>query len=88
MSHRSQTSKKRRVREELVDMTHDFEIEDVNFGLINDLEGETIEECRGVDRLDRFDVSPRNLNVLNETLLATGTYNLYIIEYVNGSEWV
>lgn len=43
MSHRSQTSKKRRVREELVDMTQDFENEDVSFGLINDLEEESIE---------------------------------------------
>lgn len=79
MSHRSQTSKKRRVREELVDMTQDFENEDVSFGLINDLEEESIEECRGVARSD---MSPWNLNVLNETpLVTTGTY--YIIEY----EW-
>jgi len=79
MSHRSQTSKKRRVREELVDMTQDFENEDVSFGLINDLEEESIEECRGIARSD---MSPRNLNVLNETpLVTTGTY--YIIEY----EW-
>jgi len=76
MSHRSQTSKKRRVREELVDMTQDFENEDVSFGLINDLEEE---ECRGVARSD---MSPKHLNVLNETpLVTTGTY--YIIEY----EW-
>jgi len=47
---------------------------DVNFGLINDLEGEPIEECRGVDR---FDVSPRNLYVLNETLLATAATGTY-----------
>jgi len=77
MSHRSQTSKKRRVPEELVDMTQDFENEDVNFGLINDLEGETIELIEECQDVVRSDVSPRNLNVLNETPLATiGTYTL------------